>query len=68
MNKLKLTALGFVAGLSLITNAGESLAYSQDPRSCADPKTQYPSNPPCGKNAIRFIFINDMPFSGSSDI
>ena len=21
--------------------------YSQDPRSCADPKTQYPSDPPC---------------------
>lgn len=21
--------------------------YSQDPRSCADPRTQYPSNPPC---------------------
>jgi|GEM_PF-967873 hypothetical protein len=24
-------------------------AYSQDPRSCSDPRTQYPSNPPCQK-------------------
>ncbi len=24
-------------------------AYSQDPRSCNDPRTQYPSNPPCQK-------------------
>jgi hypothetical protein len=22
-------------------------SYSQDPRSCTDPRTQYPSNPPC---------------------
>lgn len=22
-------------------------AYSQDPKSCGDPRTQYPSNPPC---------------------
>jgi hypothetical protein len=25
-------------------------AYSQDPRSCTDPRTQYPSNPPCLKS------------------
>jgi hypothetical protein len=24
-----------------------AIAYSQDPRSCSDPRTQYPSNPPC---------------------
>ncbi len=24
-------------------------AYSQDPVSCNDPRTQYPSNPPCYK-------------------
>lgn len=21
--------------------------YSQDPRTCSDPRSQYPSNPPC---------------------
>ena len=26
-----------------------AIAYSQDPRSCGDPRTQYPSNPPCAK-------------------
>jgi hypothetical protein len=26
-----------------------AIAYSQDPRSCGDPRTQYPSNPPCVK-------------------
>ncbi len=26
-------------------------AYSQDPRSCSDPRTQYPSNPPCQKQS-----------------
>jgi hypothetical protein len=29
--------------------AGSASAYSQDPRSCSDPRTQYPSNPPCQK-------------------
>jgi hypothetical protein len=24
-------------------------SYSQDPRSCNDPRTQYPANPPCQK-------------------
>jgi hypothetical protein len=27
-------------------------SYSQDPRSCADPRTQYPSNPPCQTSPI----------------
>ncbi len=27
--------------------ASAASAYSQDPRSCSDPRTQYPSNPPC---------------------
>lgn len=26
-----------------------AIAYSQDPRSCGDPRTQYPSNPPCAR-------------------
>ncbi|MDX2256770.1 MAG: hypothetical protein NW214_14750 [Pseudanabaenaceae cyanobacterium bins.39] len=25
-------------------------AYSQDPRSCADRRTQFPSNPPCNQS------------------
>ncbi|MBD2151720.1 hypothetical protein H6F44_16560 [Pseudanabaena sp. FACHB-1277] len=27
--------------------ANAAAAYTQDPRSCSDPRTQYPSNPPC---------------------
>ena len=26
-----------------------AIAYTQDPKSCSDPRTQYPSNPPCQK-------------------
>jgi len=35
----------FLLFISLFPQSG--FGYSQDPRSCADPKTQYPSNPPC---------------------
>lgn len=37
------------ASALLIPFAGSASAYSQDPRSCSDPRTQYPSNPPCQK-------------------
>lgn len=34
-------------------------AYSQDPRSCSDPRTQYPSNPPCQKQQNLFNVYKD---------
>lgn len=37
------------ASALLIPFASPASAYSQDPRSCSDPRTQYPSNPPCQK-------------------
>lgn len=37
------------ASALLIPFASSASAYSQDPRSCNDPRTQYPSNPPCQK-------------------
>ncbi|MDX2254697.1 MAG: hypothetical protein NW214_04195 [Pseudanabaenaceae cyanobacterium bins.39] len=30
-------------------------AYSQDPRSCADRRTQFPSNPPCQNLLVIFL-------------
>lgn len=33
----------------LIPSTSGVSAYSQDPLSCSDPRTQYPSNPPCLK-------------------
>jgi hypothetical protein len=33
--------------LLLFPFANTASAYTQDPRSCSDPRTQYPSNPPC---------------------
>jgi hypothetical protein len=41
ITSLALFAIPFV-GFTTSANA-----YSQDPRSCGDPRTQYPSNPPC---------------------
>ncbi len=38
----------------LVPFAGSASAYSQDPRSCSDPRTQYPSNPPCQKQQNLF--------------
>ncbi len=35
--------------LWLLPAVSMSHAYSQDPRSCGDPRTQYPSAPPCNK-------------------
>jgi hypothetical protein len=32
---------------ALLVHALPASSYSQDPRSCADPRTQYPSYPPC---------------------
>jgi len=37
------------ASALLVPFASSASAYSQDPRSCSDPRTQYPSNPPCQK-------------------
>ncbi|ELS31766.1 MULTISPECIES: hypothetical protein [Pseudanabaena] len=37
------------ASALLVPFTGSASAYSQDPRSCSDPRTQYPSNPPCQK-------------------
>ncbi len=37
------------ASVLLFPFASPTSAYSQDPRSCSDPRTQYPSNPPCQK-------------------
>ena len=34
-------------------------AYTQDPRSCSDPRTQYPSNPPCQKQSPFANFYNN---------
>jgi|GEM_PF-4234049 len=39
-------SVGCAATVSVVSVSIAS-AYSQDPRSCEDPKTQYPSNPPC---------------------
>jgi len=40
-----------LVNVSIISNmfVSNANAYSQDPRSCADPRTIYPSNPPCYK-------------------
>ena len=36
--------------LSLIGSSVNSVnAYSQDPRTCNDPRTQFPGPPPCNK-------------------
>jgi len=37
--------------------------YSQDPRSCSDPRTQYPSNPPCFR-----IMLKDQDYSWSNKV
>jgi len=46
--KLLLSIVSISALLIPCTNAVS--AYSQDPRSCTDPRTQYPANPPCLKS------------------
>ncbi|MBD2150042.1 hypothetical protein H6F44_07885 [Pseudanabaena sp. FACHB-1277] len=38
-----------IPALLTLALALPAFAYSQDPRSCADPRTQFPSNPPCQK-------------------
>jgi hypothetical protein len=39
--------------------SGSASAYSQDPRSCSDPRTQYPSNPPCQKQqSLSNVYYN----------
>ena len=35
--------------LILLAHYQPAQSYSQDPRSCLDPRTQYPSYPPCHK-------------------
>jgi len=47
------------ASALLIPFAGSASAYSQDPRSCSDPRTQYPSNPPCQKQQNLFNVYKD---------
>ncbi len=47
------------ASALLIPFAGSASAYSQDPRSCSDPRTQYPSNPPCLKQQNLFNVYKD---------
>ncbi len=37
------------ASILLVPFTGSASAYSQDDRTCNDPRTQYPSNPPCQK-------------------
>jgi len=46
--KLLLSIVSISALLIPFTNSVS--AYSQDPRSCTDPRTLYPSNPPCFKS------------------
>ena len=43
----KLFSVILLVAYAAMGSAGIASAYSQDPRSCADPRTQYPSNPPC---------------------
>jgi len=47
------------ASALLIPFASSASAYSQDPRSCSDPRTQYPSNPPCQKQQNLFNVYKD---------
>ncbi len=47
------------ASALLIPFTGGASAYSQDPRSCSDPRTQYPSNPPCQKQQNLFNVYKD---------
>ena len=42
-----------LALLILAAHYEPAQSYSQDPRSCADPRTQYPSNPPCQKQPAK---------------
>jgi hypothetical protein len=44
-----LLSIASISALLIPFTSGVS-AYSQDPRSCTDPRTQYPSNPPCLKS------------------
>jgi hypothetical protein len=47
----------------LLPFAQSANAYSQDPRSCADRRTQFPSNPPChhtGPDYQSAFFVNNM--------
>ena len=47
------------ASALLVPFTGSASAYSQDPRSCSDPRTQYPSNPPCQKQQNLFNVYKD---------
>lgn len=44
---MKSLATALLIALVLIPFAGVAHGYSQDPRSCADPKLPFPSLPPC---------------------
>lgn len=45
---MKKTILSIISVIALLFGgASSAFSYSQDPISCNDPKTQYPSNPPC---------------------
>lgn len=41
--------LSIISASVLMISASSASAYSQDPRSCGDPRTQFPSYPPCQK-------------------
>ena len=47
------------ASALLIPFTSGASAYSQDPRSCGDPRTQYPSYPPCQKQQNLFNVYTD---------
>ena len=44
---MKYTMFSLVALAISIAIAVAAYSYSQDPRTCTDPRTQFPSNPPC---------------------
>jgi len=43
----------------LLPFASSAAAYSQDPRTCSDPRTQFPTNPPCQKQQNLFNVYKD---------
>ena len=47
------------ASVLLLPFANSASAYSQDPRTCNDPRTQFPTDPPCQKQQSLFNVYKD---------
>ena len=50
MKRIICTLISVACSINIIgtvINVNTASAYSQDPRSCNDPRGQYPGNPPC---------------------